>query len=217
MLSLGSFIFHSHFSNRMNSNKFILDLLFFLCFKLYLCAYFNKADNVVKNIWNRLKKARKIWHYDYNCFWKRDCVLGSITIQFVDNKAKGRISKRVFQGNKARQIFRKNNYVSPLDRNTRTCKNQGVRKYSFFGKFGVLCFLVIPVLRFVLLPYYQQILTFFWYFPISYDLNSTLFGKSCDNSYSMFVITDIKYPFTYGKSNFSEMMHISKALCQKSS
>ena len=28
--------------------------------------------------------------------------------------------------------------------------------YSFSGKFGVLCFLVTPVLRFALLPYYQQ-------------------------------------------------------------
>ena len=26
-----------------------------------------------------------------------------------------------------------------------------------FGKFGMLCFLVTPVLRFILLPYYQQI------------------------------------------------------------
>ena len=31
-----------------------------------------------------------------------------------------------------------------------------VRKCSFFGKFGVLCFLQTPVLRFVLLPYYRR-------------------------------------------------------------
>ena len=29
-------------------------------------------------------------------------------------------------------------------------------KCSFFGKFAMLCFLIIPVLRFTLLPYYQQ-------------------------------------------------------------
>ena len=29
------------------------------------------------------------------------------------------------------------------------------RKCSFFGKFGMLCFLVTSVLRFPLLPYYQ--------------------------------------------------------------
>ena len=39
---------------------------------------------------------------------------------FVGNKAKGRISKRVFQENEARQIFRKTNIFYPLTR-TRTC------------------------------------------------------------------------------------------------
>ena len=33
---------------------------------------------------------------------------------FVGNKTKGRISKRVFQENKARQIFRKTNISYPL-------------------------------------------------------------------------------------------------------
>ena len=32
----------------------------------------------------------------------------------------------------------------------------GDQKFSFFGKFGVLCFLETPVLRFALLPYYRQ-------------------------------------------------------------
>ena len=54
----------------------------------------------------------------------------------VVNKAKGRISKRLFQENKARQIFRKTNI-----------------SYSL-RKFGVLYFFETPVLRFALLPYY---------------------------------------------------------------
>ena len=33
--------------------------------------------------------------------------------EIVGNKAKGRISKRVFQENKARQIFRKNEHFLP--------------------------------------------------------------------------------------------------------
>ena len=45
--------------------------------------------------------------------------------KFVGNKAKEGISKRMFQENNARQ------------------------------RFGVLCFLETPVLRFALLPYYQ--------------------------------------------------------------
>ena len=40
-------------------------------------------------------------------------------MQIVVNRAKGRISKRVFQENKARQIFRKTNFSYPLIR-TRT-------------------------------------------------------------------------------------------------
>ena len=32
----------------------------------------------------------------------------------------------------------------------------GGKKCSFFGKFGVLCFLETPVLRFALLPYYRR-------------------------------------------------------------
>ena len=53
--------------------------------------------------------------------------------KYVGIKALGRISKRVFQENKARQIFRKTNisYV---------CVSGG-KKCSFFGNFGVLCFL----------------------------------------------------------------------------
>ena len=61
---------------------------------------------------------------------------GTLIYLFVRNKAKGRISKRVFQENKARQIFRKNEYfLSP----------------------GVLCFLEKPILKFALLAYYRRI------------------------------------------------------------
>ena len=34
----------------------------------------------------------------------------------------------------------------------------GGKKYSFFGKFGVLCFLVTFILRFALLPYHRRIM-----------------------------------------------------------
>ena len=40
--------------------------------------------------------------------------------KLVRNEAKGQISKRMFQENKARQIFRKTNIFYPLIR-TRTC------------------------------------------------------------------------------------------------
>ena len=73
---------------------------------------------------------------------------------YAGNKAKGRISKRVFQENKARQIFRKTNISYSL-----------IRTLTFFGQFGVLVFLGIPVLKFALLPYYRQKYIFF----LSYD------------------------------------------------
>ena len=59
--------------------------------------------------------------------------------QIIGNKAKGRISKRVFQKKQRTPNFPKNE-----------------KKCSFFGKFGVLCFLETPVLRFALLPYYWR-------------------------------------------------------------
>ena len=40
---------------------------------------------------------------------------------------------------------------------TCTYTNQGGEKCLFFGKFGVLCFLETPVLRFGLSPHYQQV------------------------------------------------------------
>ena len=107
--------------------------------------------------------------------------------QFLGKKSKGWISKLVFQGNKARQFFRKTNISYPLI-STRACAYQGVRngnkakrriskrafqglftrvshvcvsegkKCSFFGKFDVLCFLETTVVRFALLPYYRRIM-----------------------------------------------------------
>ena len=70
-----------------------------------------------------------------------------------DKRAKGKISNQVLPENKARQIFRKTN-ISP---ETYTYVYlSGGKKCSFFGKFGMLCFLVTLVLRFAILPYYRR-------------------------------------------------------------
>ena len=69
----------------------------------------------------------------------------------VGNKAKGRISKRVFQESKSRQNFRKTNISYHLIR-TRTC--------LFFRNFVVICFLETPALRFALWPYYGRVFHF---------------------------------------------------------
>ena len=64
-------------------------------------------------------------------------------IDIVGSKAKGQISKRVFEESKVRQNFRKTNI-------------SGGKKCLFFGNFGVLCSLETPVLRFALLPYHRR-------------------------------------------------------------
>ena len=75
----------------------------------------------------------------------------------VGKKAKGRISKRMY--------LRKTNIFYHLIRTRmcvyqrgkkRTCAYQEVRNVRFFWKFGVLCFLETPVLRFALSPYYRS-------------------------------------------------------------
>ena len=83
-------------------------------------------------------------------------ILCGVVQCIVSNKAKGRISKRVFQENKARQIFRKTHIAYPLIRiGTYVCVSGG-KKCTFFENFGVLCFLETPVLRFAYLPYYRR-------------------------------------------------------------
>ena len=67
-------------------------------------------------------------------------------LQFVGNKAKGRISKWMFQESKARQNFRKSNISL-----------SGGKKCLFFRNFGVFCFLETSILRFALLPHYRRI------------------------------------------------------------
>ena len=56
---------------------------------------------------------------------------------FVGNKAKGRISTRVFQKNKTHQTFQKTNISYPLIR-TGTCVYQGVRNVRFSE--NLVCF-----------------------------------------------------------------------------
>ena len=55
----------------------------------------------------------------------------------------------MLQETKARQVFRK------------FAKISGGKKCSFFGKFGALCFIVTPVLRFAHLPYHRRIMVCF--------------------------------------------------------
>ena len=55
-------------------------------------------------------------------------------------------------------VCRESKNSSVIRQKIRTWAYQGVRNIHFFGKFGVLCFLVTSVLRYTLLPYYWRIL-----------------------------------------------------------
>ena len=114
------------------------------------------------------KKFNLILSFEY--FWKilfLVCVLfkstftGSKSIIF-GSKTKGWISKRVFQENKAHQIFRKNEHFLRPDTDTYVCVSGG-KKCLFFGKIGVICFLEAPVIKFALcrISFFFLVLTFF--------------------------------------------------------
>ena len=51
----------------------------------------------------------------------------------------------------------KNEHFLPPNTDAYVCVS-GYKKCSFFGKFGMLCFLETPVLTFALLPYYRRVL-----------------------------------------------------------
>ena len=53
-------------------------------------------------------------------------------------------------------FFPKNEHFLPLDTHTYVCVS-GSMKCLFFGKFGVLCFLLTSVFRFSILPYYGTV------------------------------------------------------------
>ena len=73
----------------------------------------------------------------------------------VGSKAEGRISKPVLQKEQSTPSFPKNEHSLSPDTHTHVYVLKG-KKFSFFGKFGKLCFLVTPVLRFAPLPYYPH-------------------------------------------------------------
>ena len=66
-----------------------------------------------------------------------------IVTYFVGNKVKGRISERVFQENKARQVFWKTNIFYPLIRK-RTCVYQRVKNVRFSENLTCFVFLKHP-------------------------------------------------------------------------
>ena len=88
----------------------------------------------MRKIGDHIITGMKSFYKSNNCY---------MSLQLVGNKAKERISKRVFQENKARQIFRKTNISYPLIR-ARTCAYQGLRKVRFSENLAYFVFLKHP-------------------------------------------------------------------------
>ena len=117
--------------------------------------------------------------------------------QCVGNKAKGRNSNWMFKENKARRISRKTN-IPPPDAHTHVCVSGG-KKCSFFGKFGMFCFLETPALKFDLLPYYRRVV-------VTYPLYLS-FADQCWSQ----VFTRTSYYLSRFKMRQCACMLISKA------
>ena len=103
-----------------------------------LCLLFSKENF---SVWNVTKIARLKFAKFYQC-------------TIVGNKAEGRISKTGNKKTKHVKFSEKRSFHTP-DTHTYICVSGG-KTFSFFGKFGLLCFLVASVLRFTLLPYYWR-------------------------------------------------------------
>ena len=69
-------------------------------------------------------------------------------------RQKGKSQNRCFKKTKHAKFSEKRTFLPP-DTHTYMCVSGG-NKRSFFGKFGVLCFLETLVLIFAYLPYYRQ-------------------------------------------------------------
>ena len=89
--------------------------------------------------------SRNLRNYHFNTQSSKVSIFAlgfkSLYPKFIGSKAKGRISKRVFQESKARQIFRRTDISYPLIR-TRT---QGVRNVCFSGNLPCFAFLKHPL------------------------------------------------------------------------
>ena len=98
--------------------------------------------------WNctmRIKYNLICWRWKSKCNadWEDIVHLFMDSFHSVGNKTKGWISKRVFQENKARPIFRKTNISYPVIR-TRTRTYQGLRNVRFSENLACFVFLKHP-------------------------------------------------------------------------
>ena len=156
------------FMNSVSLSKYYISLLFIftptlpLLLAIYLFYLLRLLVFIVQQILSKSSLFYCNWYFFFHSSYTQlliiyyyFSVLPSPSLsetKFVGNKAKGRMAKRVLQGKK---LSEKRTFLTP-DTYKHVC-TPGGKKYSFFGKFDVLCFLVKLALRFTLLPYYRRI------------------------------------------------------------
>ena len=122
------------------------------------CSRFHQYCNYIGCRFSHLPHVGvkfSLFHYDVLLFkkWIRISfakILPSLSLSVI--RQKGESQNGCFKKTKHAEFSEKRTGVSGS-------VYQGVsggRKCSFFGKFGVLCFVETPVLRFTLLPYYRR-------------------------------------------------------------
>ena len=108
--------------------------------------------NLLFNIQIKIVFENSIVGNEENCF---DIV---IVFTFTNSqpliRQKGKSQNGCYKETKYTKFSEKHTFL-PSDTHACACVSVG-KKCLFFGKFGVLCFLVTPDLRFILLPYCQQ-------------------------------------------------------------
>ena len=130
---------------------------------IFIC-FFDEVSNFRKRILTSQKPAFVIKNYHWNCMKPTifDKLFESTegTLEKVDNfcvifhhfssviRQKGEYQNGCFKEIKHAKFPEKRRFFAPLCAHVR-------KKLSFFGKFGELCFLETPVLRFAPLPYYR--------------------------------------------------------------
>ena len=152
--------------------KWSLSKIFFKKFEIFknkvftlgikkFCPIYTAFTNIVSSYLEKHFKSL------YEAIWmlRKSATLRTFICPFAIIRQNGESQNGCFKKTKHAKFSEKRTFLPPgthtyehfLLRDTRTyvCVSGG-KKRSFFGKFGVLCFLETPVLRFALFPYYRR-------------------------------------------------------------
>ena len=132
-------------------------------------------SKMYSTLWNNYS----LWHHKFWNTWNGLTLLSLVSLRSVNfslylpnNIRKGKNLKTTVKRKQSTPNFPKNEHFL-----------SGGKKYPFFGRFGVLCFLLTAVLRFALYSYYRRLKTIltmhfgkcFAYFCLTFRIQLKLF------------------------------------------